>query len=155
MSDTLIHDALVLAITDAFFHQKSYYIDDTGRTINYGGEMATVVAKIMKEPEFQIVIDRVNKTIKKEIGYEKIIELVRPYIKKYLETSVQNELKNRFFGLDREVSQAREEYVEDMVKKALINSKEINNMIEQKVKEFADKDFELDIRISVVATPKK
>lgn len=157
-SDNLIYDALVEAITRAFFQQQTYYTyDSSGNNFPhpYGGQIADVVEKIMATPEFQTVMRRVERNVNKMFDVKSIQEKALPLIMKKLEEEVNKKFRNENYGLGRDISDARNNEVAKIVIKKL-ESDEIKKLIGEKVeKKIRTNEYDIDIRISVVATPKE
>lgn len=156
--DSMIYDALVLAITKAFFEQQVYYTyDGSGNSFShpYGGQIVEVVKQVMETPGFLAIIKRIERNINKEFDVKSIQEKALPLIMKKLEEEVNKKFRQDSFGLIRDVQDAREAEVVKMVKKAM-EDKHIQDMITEKVfKKISKGEYDIDIKISVTALPKE
>jgi len=59
-----LEQALVLAITDAFFNQKQYYSND-GQYRTYGGQCVDLVKKQLERTDFQVTVGNAFEQFKK------------------------------------------------------------------------------------------
>lgn len=154
IDDQLIQAALVEAITQSFFTQKTFFDPNSNYSVQYGGDAIKVVKMIMEDTDFQTVIKRVARNVNKHFNAKELQKAIEPLIMSGLKEAVEKNFRSDNFEINRAIRDSRDSKISSIVLK-MMKSDKIQNLIKKKVDDKIESDdYDLDIKISVMVTPK-
>lgn len=149
-NDQTLEQALVLAITDAFFNQKQYYSGD-GQYRTYGGQCVDLVKKQLESSDFQ---QTVGKSINDEIKNrkEEVLENAFEQFKKIATTVGEQAIKDYFSVKDywSSYEQNLKSKAANVAQKYLEDHPGIEALVKEKIDGLiSDKKISIQVNITV------
>ncbi len=146
--DSIMKDALVRAITEAFFEQKSYYDVNGGGQTYYGGQSVKLVERILSEPNTRAIIDKIIGNIGERL--EALSTDINEAIKKKTAGQIEDKLREGSYDLSNAIRVAINSRYTSIVQELVNNDESIKKKIEELYKAG---EYKITFNIQVNVTP--
>lgn len=153
MSDKVIHDALVLAITDAFFNQKQFYNQPTNSFVYYGGDCKQLVKEILNSDFMTEVKNEFTKAI--EERKPELLQKAYAQFDDIIATHANSQLIENSYDVRQFLRIKFDSYARDTFGQMLENDENLKAKLQAMVPESLENyDIQFTVNVTVTSKPK-